>query len=183
MRRKDREMDKDFAYEVIDKSEYGTLCVFDYDIFAFPFSAVREGDYIYFHSATTGTKVEAFKNQEMVKAVFVADVKVPDLYTDSEIEEKLKTEHPSFLTKKIYTTEYASAICDGRIELVEDEEEKRHGLKLLCEKYTPNKMKFFDHATKRLDFVNVYKIHMTNVTAKRKKFAEDKTELGSNIIR
>ena len=56
MRRKDREMDKDFGLEVIDKSKYGVISLVDNNNmpYSVPLSIVRDGDMLYFHSATVG---------------------------------------------------------------------------------------------------------------------------------
>ena len=61
MRRKDREMDRVFAFNIIDKSEYGVLSMLDDEgePYGLPLSLVRYGDLLYFHSAKLGKKVDA----------------------------------------------------------------------------------------------------------------------------
>jgi len=60
MRRKDREMDQDFACDVIDRSQFGVLaCVTpDGKPYAVPLSIARNGNRLFFHSATAGSKVD-----------------------------------------------------------------------------------------------------------------------------
>lgn len=53
MRRKDREMNRDFALYVADKCEYATMAMTDEKglPYCVPVTIVRKGEYIYFHSA------------------------------------------------------------------------------------------------------------------------------------
>ena len=55
--------------------------------------------------------------------------------------------------------------------MLEDEKEKIKAMKLICEKYTPRKMKYFDMAIKAgLKRTNVYKVEIEDITSKRKKY-------------
>ncbi len=61
MRRKDREMGLDFARKVEDDSSSGVLSVNDDNSFtpySIPLSLVRCGDFLYFHTAIEGRKIE-----------------------------------------------------------------------------------------------------------------------------
>ena len=53
MRRKDREMSREFALEVSDKCEWAVLSMTDREgmPYAVPITIVRDGDVIYFHTA------------------------------------------------------------------------------------------------------------------------------------
>ena len=64
MRRKDREMDENFAYYVADKCEWATVAVTDEKglPYCFTISPAREEDVLYFHSALAGKKVDCLKN-------------------------------------------------------------------------------------------------------------------------
>ena len=63
MRRKDRQMDKEFALKVIDESQYASLgLVTDTGVMLRVLSVVRKDSRLYFHSATKGSKVDAFKD-------------------------------------------------------------------------------------------------------------------------
>ena len=50
MRRKDREMPREFGLSVLDRCEYATLALIDPDGFPYcvPITIVREGDALYF---------------------------------------------------------------------------------------------------------------------------------------
>ncbi len=51
-------------------------------------------------------------------------------------------------------------------------------MRLICEKYTPNKMEYFDTAiTAGLNRTNVYKVEMESISAKRKKYDSDGVEM------
>ena len=174
MRRKDREMSKEFALDLIDRSAYGTLSVVDIEgyPFAIPLSLVRKDDTFYFHSAKQGKKVEIFEQNKRVCITFVGEVKVPNLYTDTELDTILQDENQaSMLARKVYTTEFEAAMAFGTISKVKDETEIVQALRLICEKYTPHKMQYFDMAVKvGMNSTAIYRIDIKQITAKRKKF-------------
>ncbi len=176
MRRKDREMDEAFGLSVIDKARFGTVCAENYCL---PLSIVRDGKRLYFHSAREGTKVEIFKTDPQVCVSFVGDVQVPDLYTEAELDEIVRDEsNAGLLMTKVFTTEFESAIVKGQLTAVEERDEQIHAMKLICEKYTPSKMKYFDHAIRAsIDRIKVFKIDIAEITAKRKKFDQSGEEM------
>ena len=54
MRRKDREMNTEFAKQVIDRSRYGVLSIIETGSgtpYSIPLSIVRDDEVLYFHSA------------------------------------------------------------------------------------------------------------------------------------
>ncbi len=184
MRRKDREMDHNYARLVIDKSRFGVLSIYDVDgasPYSIPLSIVRNGNTLYFHSAREGKKVELFAKKDAVRVVFVGDVHVPDLYTGQELDDMVKdTEKTVQLIKNVFTTEYESAIVEGRISEVTDEGEKALALRRICEKYTPDKMTYFEHALKAgAKYTRIYQIQIASMTAKRKKYDRAGVELKS----
>ena len=82
---------------------------------------------------------------------------------------------------KVFTTEFSSAIVTGRVESIDyadKADEFRLAMRAVCEKYTPDKMDFFDSA---LDFslkrLAVFSISIDSITAKRKKFDADGEEM------
>lgn len=174
MRRKDREMDREFGLDIIDKSNYGIISMIDEEgkPYGIPLSIVRDEDMLYFHTGMKGKKVEALEKKPNVSVSFVGEVKVPEIYTDEELE--LMNTDPSKAAQFIsgvFTTEFESAIVKGSVKLIEDIEEKIKGMKLICEKYTPTKMKYFDAAIKSsLSVTSIYSITIEEITAKRKKY-------------
>ncbi|MDO5755435.1 MAG: pyridoxamine 5'-phosphate oxidase family protein [Tissierellia bacterium] len=172
MRRKDRSMGREFAIKVIDESVYGTLALVDGGIpYSVPLSIVRIDDRLYFHSAKAGRKVELLASEPQVALSFVGKVEVPDLYSAEELEKIANT--PALRTsliKDVFTTEFDSAMVQGPCHLVTDREEKRRAMEVLCKKYTPDKMKYFDLAMEiGLDYTLVYCVTMEEVSGKQKK--------------
>lgn len=176
MRRKDREMNKEFAFEIIDKSTYGVLSMVDGDeAYSLPLSVVRDGDYLYFHSALEGRKVEVLAKNPNVSIVFVGEINIPENYELGELEEMNKDPKRAIqFISNVFTTEFESAIISGQVEVIISPSEKIHAMRLICEKYTPSKMKYFDTAIDAgIKRTKVYRVKIENVSSKRKKY--DKT--------
>ncbi|GEM_PF-167638 len=173
MRRKDREMDREFALNIIDQSSYGVVSMIDRGApFGVPLSIVRSGDNLYFHSAKSGRKVAALAENKSVCVTFVGKVKIPELYTQEELKAIAddKTQ-PDLLGSNVFTTEFESAIVDGKVYIVTDSSEKLQALRLICEKYTPDKMDYFDAAVNSgIEVTDLYRIEIETITGKRKKF-------------
>ena len=74
MRRKDRERDRAFAYDVIDRCEYGVAAMAGEGgaPYCVPLSLVRLGDTLYFHCALEGTKLDCLRRSPRVCVSFVA---------------------------------------------------------------------------------------------------------------
>lgn len=173
MRRKDRQMSKEFALEIIDKSRYGVISLCDGNQpYGVPISIVRDEETLYFHSAMEGRKTEIFKENSKVSISFVGDVKVPDNFTQEELDQMAQDESKAILfISSVFTTEFESAIVTGKVKLVEDKDEKINAMKYICQKYTPTKMKYFHVAINAgLHRTNVYKIKIEEITGKRKKY-------------
>lgn len=174
MRRKDREMSREFGVEVIDKSRYGIISMIDEnnEPYEIPLSIVRDGNNLYFHSAKDGKKVKIFDKSPIVSVAFVGEAKIPENFSKEELDEIAKDKSKAaVLISKVFTTEYESAIVKGKIRLVNNEEERIKAMKLICEKYTPTKMDYFHLAIESgLKLVNVYTIEINEITAKRKKY-------------
>lgn len=171
MRRKDREMNKDFAYSIIDKAQFGSLATTNEDgsPYCIPISFARHGDKVYIHSARQGTKIENIKKNPNVCMSFVGDINIPFPDEASSVGRK---------ASEVFTTEFESAIIFGTANIIIDNEEKIFGLRLLCEKYTPNNMSFFDNAVEdALNLTNVIRIDIENISGKRKKYDEDGIEM------
>lgn len=151
MRRKDRETDRDFALYVIDKCEFATLSMSTPEggVYCTPLSIVRDDEYIYFHSAQEGRKIECLRNNPSVCMSCVGD---------------------TLVEQDKFTTKYESATVEGTAVEVTDDNEKIHALKILCERYTPSNMHDFDNAINRSLFrTAIWKIHIDSVSGKCKK--------------
>lgn len=174
MRRKDREMSREFGLEVIDRSSHGIVSMIDENNkpYGIPLSIVRDENNLYFHSALEGKKVKIFEKNTRACVVFVGQVKVPENFTEEELTEIAKSKSKAGqLISKVFTTEYESAIVKGKVRIVEEEDERLKAMKLICEKYTPTKMEYFNLAIESgLKLTNIYKIEIEELTAKRKKY-------------
>lgn len=180
MRRVDRKMNQDFGRNIIDHSDYGVLSINDENApYSLPLSIVRDGNRLYFHSAKQGRKVELLEDGLGVGVVFVGRVNVPDNFTKEELEEMAKDKSKAIkFISSVFTTEFESAIVTGKVHRIEDRDERVKAMRLICEKYTPSKMDYFDIAIGAgLDKTNVYVIDIEEITAKRKKYDLDREEM------
>lgn len=159
MRRQDREMDRDFAYRVVDKAPFATISMIraDGSAYGIPISVVREDDHFYFHSAMEGEKIESMASQDRVCISAVSRCKpVPGKFT----------------------LEYESAVFFGKVFPVSDQEEKIHGLSLLCQRFAKQNMDHFQEAIERsLERTAVFRIDIISVTGKRKKYDSQGVEM------
>ncbi|HHT44740.1 MAG TPA: pyridoxamine 5'-phosphate oxidase family protein [Fastidiosipila sp.] len=184
MRRKDREMSEAFGLSVIDEAPFGTLSINDSDSevpYAVPLSIVRSDDLLFFHAARSGKKHELFRNHTPVRIVFVGHAKVPDLFSEKALASEVRDGRADTLLSKVFTTEYRSAIVVGTIRLLDREREPalfKEALHLISEKYTPDKMAYFEAAfasgAKKTD---VFEVKIESITAKRKQFSSTGEEL------
>lgn len=159
MRRKDREMPKEFALMVADKCEYAVLSMVEPSgkPYCVPLSIVRANDIVYFHTAKDGHKIDCLRQCVEVCLACVGD---------------------TYRTPHQFTTEYESAIVRGTACEVSDESEKIDALRLLCEHHTPTNMEEFDEAIKRsLSRTAVWKIKINAISGKRKKYDNDGIEM------
>ncbi len=173
MRRKDREMDRDFGLAIIDQAEYGILSMVDDNQtpYGVPLSLVRVNNTLYFHAAKVGRKADILAKNTAVSIAFIGCVKVPQKYSDAELDEIVK--QPSkvgTMLSNVFTTEFESTIITGKAVLVVEEAEKTKALQAICQKYTPTKMQYADIAIKAgVSGVAIYKIEIETLSAKCKK--------------
>ena len=127
MRRKERQMPEEFAWEVVDRCEYAVVAMTagNGEPYCLPVNVVREGKNIYFHSAMAGRKAESLRLHPRVCLTCVGENQV--------LPER-------------YTTLYASAVAFGTARELTDDGEKREALRLLCQRYAPDHMDLFDGA-------------------------------------
>lgn len=119
MRRKRQQLTNADSIAVLQKATSGTLALLgdnDYP-YAVPISYVYDNGKLYFHSAMAGHKVDAIRRCN--KASFCV------IEQDDVRPEK-------------YTTYFRSVIAFGRIEIVEDEAEKRTIMHLMGNRFNPN---------------------------------------------
>lgn len=148
MRKSARERDAGWALEVFDKAPYVTVGMVrpDGTPYGLPLSLVRRDDVtFYFHCADEGEKIDCLKNNPVVSLSAVS--RCAPRY---EVEKNNFTEH------------YRSAVAIGRASFVENPEEKREALRLLCQRFMPDFMNHFQAAVERsLGRTTIVKITLT----------------------
>lgn len=148
MRKSVRQRDEAWALEVFDRAPYITVSMIDADgePYGVPLSLVRsDGRTFYFHCAHEGKKIDSLKSTDLVWLSAVS--RCTPCY---EAEKNNFTEH------------YRSAMAQGRVTEVIDDDEKTLALRLLCERFLPKAMEHFDAAISRsLDRTAIYRITLT----------------------
>lgn len=178
MRRKDREMDVEFAKNIIDKSDFGVLGIYKEEPYTMPLSIVRRENILYFHSAPQGRKVDMISDGDAVSVSFVGDVNVPSLLNRETIQEKINEGKFAEIGSKVFTTEFESTHVKGRIYKVESEVEAIVALNLIVRKYTPDLEDLAEKFIKNsLPRTVIYKIIIDEIHGKRKKFDSDGVEM------
>ena len=128
MRRKDREMDRNFALYVADKCEWATLALVDGDKpYCVPVTIVRIGGCVYFHSAKAGRKIDLLRKNPSVCLSCVGD---------------------TYRTPDKFTTEYESAVIAGTATEVTDDAEKIEALRAFRERYPETNLDMFERVVK-----------------------------------
>lgn len=119
MRRVKCKLDNETAEKILREGSYGVLALSGDEgyNYAVPINYAVSDNKIYFHSAITGHKLDAIKNNDKVSFCVVDKHDV---------------------VSEEFTTYFTSAIVFGKIRLAENDDEKILGLNLLSEKYSPD---------------------------------------------
>lgn len=120
IRRQDRCMDEERSRELFMECEYGVLSLVDSEgmPYGIPVNFVFERPgHLYIHCAPEGRKLQCLAHTPHVSLCMVG-------YTH--------------VLASQFTTEYESVIVTGTARIGLSEEEKRHALMLLVEKYSPD---------------------------------------------
>ena len=152
MRRADRQLADEETLQLFREAEYGVLSVIDENNMPYgvPMSFALRDNAIYFHcSAAGGKKISSIGHCRNASFTVVG--------------------HTQLLPEQ-FATLYMSAIAYGTVGIVQDEEEKRNGIKAILYKYSPNfiekGMTYIDHAINK---IYVLKFEIENMTGKGKK--------------
>lgn len=135
MRKKSREMDSQWAIEVMRKAPYITVSFTRADGTAYgvPLSLASKNDHVwYFHCASEGDKLNAIAEHPEVCLSAV-----------TKCQPTIGPKDGSF------TLQYRSAIAFGKAEIVTDSDEKILALKLISERFLPKHMAAFEAAVER----------------------------------
>ena len=119
MRRSKQVLSRETAEKILREGEFGVLALSGDEGYAYavPINYAVEGNKIYFHSAKTGHKLDAIRNNDKVSFCVVDRHEV---------------------VAEEFTTYFSSAIAFGRIRIIEDDADpdKLRGLELLADKYS-----------------------------------------------
>jgi nitroimidazol reductase NimA-like FMN-containing flavoprotein (pyridoxamine 5'-phosphate oxidase superfamily) len=151
MRRKDREVSRDEALAALDKAPFGVMASVDSDgaPYCIPLSMARDGDWLYFHCAMVGHKIDNLRADSRVCVSFVGKAEFP---------------------KDNFTVVFESAVVIGTAEEITEDEEKIRALRLISERFTPKNMQAFDaEIAKLLKVTGVWKIHIEEIAGKTRK--------------
>ncbi len=165
MRKVSREMDSQWALEVMRKAPYITVSFTRADGTAYgvPLSLACTDDRIwYFHCAPEGDKLDALAAHPQVCL--------------SAVTKCAPTVGPK---DGSFTLQYRSAIAFGKAELVTDDEEKIRALRAVSERFLPQHMDAFDDAIARsLHRTAVVRITLDELpTGKRKQYDRNGEEM------
>lgn len=165
MRKASREMDSQWALEVMRKAPYITVSFTrtDGSAYGVPLSlACTSGDVWYFHCAPEGDKLDAIAVHPEVCL--------------SAVTKCQPTVGPKDGT---FTLQYRSAIAFGKAERVTDTEEKIEALRVISQRFLPKHMDAFDEAVQRsLHRTEVVRITLLSLpTGKRKQYDKNGDEM------
>ena len=119
--------DKNIIDEVLNNSEYGTLAICDNNKpYSLPINFVKINENIYFHGSKKGRKIDILKNNQFASFSVVENYSMIQSYFSSTDELACPA-----------TQFFKSIIIDGKIEFVEDYDEKVLALQKLMEKLQP----------------------------------------------
>ncbi len=118
MRRWKQEFPIEESYEILKHGSYGTLALqgdegYPYTV---PMAYAFDGEKIYFHSAAAGHKMDAINRDSKASFCVVSE--------NTNMPEKL-------------TVAYKSVVVFGRVEIIEEPEEKRRAIEAIGRKYSP----------------------------------------------
>ena len=118
LRRIDRKLAEEDALAVLRESEYGFLATVNGDgsPHCVPIAFVLWEGALYFHCARAGQKLDNLRRDGRAQFSCVLRSRVVPMQ---------------------FTVEYASAMADGLVTVVEDEAERQAAMRALCEKYDP----------------------------------------------
>lgn len=149
MRRKERAMSPSRAQELLSTSSYGVLSMVNVDGggYGVPLSyAIDPEGNIFFHVAKIGHKLDNLTSDNRVTFTIIGDTQV--------VPEK-------------FSTQYESVIAFGKVEILENEEERIHAARLLIEKYSPEfSIQGEAYIEKAIKHIKVLKLTVDHISAK-----------------
>lgn len=152
VRRQERLLDKQLALDLLSNSQYGVLSLVEsrdngVGSYAIPLNYVwNQENYIYFHCAPEGYKLECLDVSNEVSFVVVG--------------------HTEVISNK-FTTAYQSVIVRGVLERDLSVDERMSAFKMLLEKYSPNDIeKGLKYTEKSFHRTEILRLKIVQISAK-----------------
>lgn len=148
LRRSKQQLNDADCFEILEKGKQCVLAVQGDD--GYPYTiplnyAYYKENTIYFHSAKKGHKIDAINNNPKVSLCIIDK--------DDIIPQE-------------YTTYFRSVVAFGKAQVVENDEEKLKGMKLLNAKYAPNQPREDELIAKEWEFLAIVKIDLEHISGK-----------------
>ena len=151
IRRQDRQLDDAAAMALLKRGEYGILSTSDKNNrpYGIPVNYVVMDNYIFFHCATEGQKLENITANQGVSFCVVG-----------------RTE----LLPEKFSTRYESVVVSGNADLVDDQVLKKCALDALVSKYAPDHIAAGDaYIDKLMDKTAVVRVSIDHLAGKARK--------------
>ena len=152
MRRKDRQISREEALELMKNCEYAVLSTIGAENgapYGVPVSPVEADGFLYVHCAQKGYKLDSILRDPRVCLTCVGRTR---------------------LVPEEFATDYESVIVFGTARLVETDEEKIFALRKICEKYAASNLENFQHELDAaLSRTAVVKISIDEISGKARR--------------
>ena len=152
MRRKDRELTKEEAMEILSNGEFGVLSTVSEDgqPYGVPVSYAYKDGFVYVHcSCEGGLKIDNLRCNSRASFTVVGSTE---------------------LQPESFGTRYASAIAFGTVEILESREDKREGIEAIMYRYSSEfeeaGIKYINAA---IDKIYILKFRVNEITGKSKR--------------
>ncbi len=151
IRRQDRLLSQEKAYDLLKKGEYGILSMVSEENtgYGIPINFVYDdADRIYFHCAMEGKKLRCLEKNDRVSFCIIGKTSV---------------------ISHQFTTAYESVMVSGTMDIHLSDTERRYGLSLLLDKYCPNDKEVgLKYIEKSFHRTNVIRLNISSFSGKSK---------------
>eukprot|EP01056_Protomagalhaensia_sp_Gyna25_P003995 Protomagalhaensia_sp_Gyna_25__3994@NODE_359_length_3740_cov_212_002972_g277_i0_p3_GENE_NODE_359_length_3740_cov_212_002972_g277_i0NODE_359_length_3740_cov_212_002972_g277_i0_p3_ORF_typecomplete_len161_score10_17Pyridox_ox_2/PF12900_7/2_6e33Putative_PNPOx/PF01243_20/1_9e12Pyrid_ox_like/PF16242_5/1_3e07Pyrid_oxidase_2/PF13883_6/1e06FMN_bind_2/PF04299_12/0_035F420H2_quin_red/PF04075_14/0_17OTU/PF02338_19/5_5e03OTU/PF02338_19/0_35_NODE_359_length_3740_cov_212_002972_g277_i09551437 len=150
LRRVDKAISDELARRILKSGTYGVLatCGADGAPYCVPVSYSTTDNFIYFHGASTGQKVENMRRDPRVCFTIVGETR------------------PAY-SQGSFTALYESVVAHGVVEQVHDKNDIVTAMRELCTKYLPQHMSKFEEAfEKDLPNLTLWRMRIEHLTGK-----------------
>ncbi|MGB9936647.1 MAG: pyridoxamine 5'-phosphate oxidase family protein [Methanobacterium sp.] len=155
MRRSDKEIkDSEIIESILKKAQVCRIALCnDNKPYIVPMNFGFDNNYLYFHSATEGQKIDILNKNKNI--CFEVDIET----------ELVKAENACNWGMKYY-----SVIGSGKSEFIENIEGKREALNIIMQKYSGNSSKSFEYSKSTLNKVSVFRVKIEEITGKKSRY-------------